>query len=67
MIVNLPTTPESGSNSSGTPLDLGQTLREYGPSSRLALSAVAAFVGQKEVALHAIALESDLLEATYRG
>ena len=47
-------------NSSGTPLDLGKTLREYGPSSRLPLSAVAAFVGQKEVALDAIALESDL-------
>jgi hypothetical protein len=41
-------------------LDLGKTLKEFGPSGRMPLSAVAAFVGQKEVALDAIALEADL-------
>ena len=47
-------------NSAATPLDLGKTLKEFGPSGRMPLSAVAAFVGQKEVALDAIALEADL-------
>jgi hypothetical protein len=36
------------------------TLKEFGPSGRMPLSAVAAFVGQKEVALDAIFLEADL-------
>jgi tetratricopeptide (TPR) repeat protein len=47
-------------NPSAAPLDLGKTLKEFGPSGRMPLSAVAAFVGQKEVALDAIALEADL-------
>jgi hypothetical protein len=47
-------------NSATAPLDLARTLREFGPSGRLPLSAVATFVGQKEVALDAIALEADL-------
>jgi TolB-like protein len=47
-------------NSAATPVDLGKTLKEFGPSGRLPLSAVSAFVGQKEVALDAIALEADL-------
>jgi TolB-like protein len=47
-------------NSATAPSDLRRTLREFGPSGRLPLSAVAAFVGQKEVALDAIAFEADL-------
>jgi TolB-like protein len=47
-------------NSSPAPLDLGETLKKFGPSGRMPLSAVAAFVGQKEVALDAIFLEADL-------
>ncbi|MEN3370521.1 MAG: hypothetical protein V7609_2664 [Verrucomicrobiota bacterium] len=47
-------------NSTAIPMDLGKTLRDSGPSGRMPLSAVAAFVGQKEVALNAIALEADL-------
>jgi TolB-like protein/Tfp pilus assembly protein PilF len=47
-------------NSAGAPVDLGRTLKELGPSGRMPLSAVAAFVGQKEVALDAIALEAEL-------
>ena len=41
-------------------MDLGKTLKEFGPSGRMPLSAVAAFVAQKEVALDAIFLEADL-------
>ncbi|HEY2123983.1 MAG TPA: hypothetical protein VGG94_00860 [Chthoniobacterales bacterium] len=44
-------------NSSAAPWDLGKTLKEFGPSGRLPLSAVAVFVGQKQVALDAIFLE----------
>ena len=44
-------------NSSLAPLDLGKTLKEFGPSGRMPLSAVAVFVGQKQVALDAIFLE----------
>ena len=47
-------------NSAAAPVDLGRTLRESGPSGRMPLSAVAAFLGQKEVALDAIALEAEL-------
>jgi hypothetical protein len=47
-------------NSGAAPLDLGKTLREHGPSGRMPLSAVAAFVGQKEVALDALVLEAEL-------
>jgi adenylate cyclase len=47
-------------NSAAAPVDLGKTLREFGPSGRMPLSALAAFVGQKEVALDAIAVEADL-------
>jgi TolB-like protein len=47
-------------NPSTTPFHLGKTLKEFGPSGRMPLSAVAAFVGQKEVALDAIFLEADL-------
>ena len=47
-------------NPSAAPVDLGKTLKEFGPSGRMPLSAVAAFLGQKEVALDAIALEADL-------
>ena len=47
-------------NPSAAPLDLGKALKEFGPSGRMPLSAVAAFVGQKKVALDAIALEADL-------
>jgi Tfp pilus assembly protein PilF len=44
-------------NSSAAPVDLGKTLKEFGPSGRMPLSAVAVFVGQKQVALDAIFLE----------
>jgi TolB-like protein/Tfp pilus assembly protein PilF len=47
-------------NSAAAPVDLGKTLKEFGPSGRMPLSAVAAFVGQEEVAVDAIALEADL-------
>ena len=47
-------------NSAAAPVDLGKTLKEFGPSGRMPLSAVAAFVGQKEVALDAIFLEAEL-------
>jgi hypothetical protein len=47
-------------NSAAAPVDLGRTFRESGASGRMPLSAVAAFVGQKEVALDAIAIEADL-------
>jgi Tfp pilus assembly protein PilF len=47
-------------NPSATPFDLGKTLKQSGASGRMPLSAVAAFVGQKEVALDAIFLESEL-------
>jgi tetratricopeptide (TPR) repeat protein len=47
-------------NPARAPVDLGRILRESGPSGRMPLSAVAAFVGQKEVALGAIFLETDL-------
>jgi TolB-like protein/Tfp pilus assembly protein PilF len=47
-------------NSSAAPLDLGKPLKDFGPSGRVPLSAVAAFIGQKEVALDAIALEAEL-------
>jgi serine/threonine-protein kinase len=47
-------------NSAAAPVDLGKTLREFGPSGRMPLSAVAAFVGQEEVALDAIFLEAEL-------
>jgi TolB-like protein/Tfp pilus assembly protein PilF len=46
-------------NSSAAPLDLGKTLKEFGPSGPMPLSAVAAFVGQKEVAIDAIFLEAE--------
>ena len=46
-------------NSSAAPLDLGKTLKEFGPSGRIPLSAVAVFVGQKQVALDAILLEEE--------
>lgn len=46
-------------DSSAAPFDLGKTLREHGRSGRLPLSAVAVFVGQKEVALEAIFLEAE--------
>jgi TolB-like protein/Tfp pilus assembly protein PilF len=47
-------------NSPAVPLDLGKALKEFGPSGRMPLSAVATFVGQNKVALDAIALEADL-------
>jgi len=46
-------------NSSAAPLDLGKTLKEFGPSGRMPLSAVAVFVGQKQVALDAIFVEEE--------
>ena len=46
-------------NSSAAPSDFGKTLRELGQSGRLPVSAVAVFVGQKEVALDAIFLEAE--------
>jgi hypothetical protein len=47
-------------NSAAAPLDLGKALREFGPSGRMPVSAVAAFVGQNDVALDAIFLEAEL-------
>jgi hypothetical protein len=46
-------------NSSAAPVDLGKTLKEFGPTGRMPLSAVAVFVGQKQVALDAIFLEEE--------
>ena len=44
---------------SALPVDLAKTLKEFGPSGRIPLSAVAVFVGQKETALDAIFLEAE--------